>query len=357
MSLLWVPGGWVGAKYQVVDHVGTGGMAEVWRGVMRGTAGFVRPVAIKRILPQLLAVPEFVGMFVEEASILSQLIHANIVQVFDFERDAEGGYFLVMEWVEGLDLQAYLKTYARQRQRTPWPLIAAVAIETLRGLAAAHEHVDGLGRRAAVIHRDVTPQNIILGTSGCAKLTDFGLARATDRARRTSPGIVKGKLAYLAPETTRDQPPSPQSDIFSLGVVLWEALAGRPLYAGGTDVQIFDLARNADIPPLAEIRGDLPAELLHAIGRALERAPEDRFPSARDFLRHLTGVLRRTDQPADSYALSHSVIEARCILGQPPPGILRRRPPPPPDGERAKAAATAEVLSEEDLLDLLPGDH
>jgi serine/threonine-protein kinase len=350
----------IGGKYELLEFVGTGGMAEVWRAVAHGTAGFARPVAIKRILPALIEVPDFVAMFVEEARLGSQLLHSNIAQIYDFERDEAGAYFLVMEWVDGLDLRRFLRTYSDLGQRPAWPVIAAIAVETLRGLGAAHERVDADGRRSPVIHRDVTPQNILLSTSGVAKLSDFGLARAMDRARTTSPGVVKGKLAYLAPELTRGEPPSVQSDIFSMGVVLWEALAGRPLYEGPTDVEIFQRARSAEIPPLASIRDDLPEGLAAAVERALATRPEDRFSSARELLRTLTRTLREVHQSMDSYALSQSVIEARCILGLPPPfiftppsvsiaieGMTAARPSDP------AGSAPAEPLDDDDLLELL----
>jgi eukaryotic-like serine/threonine-protein kinase len=345
----------VANKYELLEFVGRGGMAEVWRAQAHGTAGFSRPVAVKRILSELIAVPDFVAMFVEEARVGSQLLHSNIVQIYDFERDDEGAYCLVMEWIDGLDLRRYLKTYSDLEQRTPWPLIAAIAVETLRGLGAAHERVDPQGHRSPVIHRDVTPQNILLSTNGVAKLTDFGLARAMDRARTTSPGVVKGKLAYLAPELTRGEPPSVQSDIFSMGVVLWEALAGRPLYEGPTDVEIFQRARMAEVPSLTSIRDDLPAELSQAVERALALQPEARFSSAREFLHTLTRSLRELHQSTDSYALSQSVIEARCILGLPPPFILA--PPSVTISVESLSPADGSVptqpLSDADLLELV----
>lgn len=349
----------LGGKYELVELVGEGGMAEVWRAVAHGTAGFARPVAIKRILPALTELPDFVAMFVEEARLGSQLLHSNIVQIYDFERDETGAYYLVMEWVDGLDLRRFLKTYSELGQRPAWPVIAAIAVETLRGLGAAHERVGAEGRRSPVIHRDVTPQNILLSTSGVAKLTDFGLARAMDRARTTSPGIVKGKLAYLAPELTHGEPPTVQSDIFSMGVVLWEALAGRPLYEGPTDVEIFQRARSAEVPPLASLRDDLPEGLAASAERALATRPEDRFSSARQFLRALTRTLREVHQSMDSYALAQSVIEARCILGLPPHFIFT-----PPSvtiavetltaaGSSAPAASDpAELLDDDDLLEI-----
>ncbi len=340
-----------GGKYELLEFVGQGGMAEVWRALMHGAAGFNRPVAIKRILPTLSAVPDFVAMFVEEARVGSQLLHPNIAQVYDFDQE-RGEYFLVLEWIEGLDLRRYLSTYSELGQRSPWPLVAAIAVETLRGLGAAHERIDLQGRRSPVIHRDVTPQNILISTNGIAKLTDFGLARAMDRARITSPGVVKGKLAYLAPELTRGEPPSVESDIFSLGVVLWEALAGRLLYEGPTDVDVFERARAADVPPLGEIRDDLPDPLVAAVVRALAPRAEERFSSAREFLRAITRVLREHHQSTDAYALSQSIFEARCILGMPPPSIAT----PPSvtitiEEARAVPPTPPEALGDDDLLE------
>jgi eukaryotic-like serine/threonine-protein kinase len=326
----------IAGKYELIDLAGEGGMASVWRGLMHGAAGFSRPVAVKRIHPELIAVPEFVTMFVEEARLGSQLLHPSIVQVYDFERDHAGVFFLVMEWVEGLDLARYLQTYQGHGQRAPWPLVVAIVVETLRGLAAAHERVDPQGRRVPVIHRDVTPHNILIGVNGNVKLSDFGLARAMDRARSTHPDIVKGKLAYLAPEVAHGGEASVQSDIFSLGVVLWEALAGRRLYEGVNNLEVLLKARGATIPSLVAFRQDLPTPLVSAVRKALAPAPVDRFGSARELLRALTKVLRGVLEPSDSFALAHSVIEARCVLGLPPRSIFvsaRAQPPPLPKGD------------------------
>jgi eukaryotic-like serine/threonine-protein kinase len=326
--------GLIRGRYELLELAGEGGMATVWRGLMHGAAGYTRPVAVKRLLPTLLRRPEFVQMFVEEARVNSQLLHTNIVQILDFDEDEAGSYFLVMEWVEGLDLKRYLATFHEVGRLTAWPLIAAIAVETLRGLSAAHDRIDSAGQRSPVIHRDVTPQNVLLGTNGNVKLTDFGLARAVDRSRITNPQVVKGKLAYLAPELTEHGAPSERSDIYSLGVVLWEALAGRGLFQGHTDVSVFLKAKAAEVPQLTRFRDDLPDDLVAAVHCALARRPEDRFASARDFLRALVQILRGVSHSTDAWAIGHSVIEARCFMGNPPPGIglpqpAARRPASP----------------------------
>jgi serine/threonine-protein kinase len=220
-----------------------------------------------------------------------------------------------MEWVEGLDLGRYIKAYKQAGQKTPWPLIAAIGIESLRGLGAAHERIDGIGRRAPVIHRDVTPQNILIGTNGIIKLTDFGLSRAADRARMTHPKIIKGKLAYLSPEVAWGKEATEQSDIFCLALVLWEALSGHQVYQGKSDVDVFLKARKAEIPSIYEFRDDLPAELVGTLERALAQEINERFISAQQMLRSLAALLRKTHQPTDAMEISRSVIQARDVLG------------------------------------------
>lgn len=309
----------IAGKFELIERAGEGGMATVYRAVMHGAAGFSRLVAIKAIRPNLLSNNEFVDMFVEEARVGSQLQHSNIVQTFDFGQDDQGTYFLVLEWVEGIDLGHYLTAYAKSGHRCDWPLVAAIGVESLRGLGAAHDRVDARGRRVPVIHRDVTPQNILIGTNGIVKLSDFGLSRAMDRLQMTHPDTVKGKLRYLAPEVTQGQPASPQSDLFSLGIVLWEALAERPLYPGRSDAEVFMAARKAEIPPLKELRDDLPDELIAVVERALAREPEARFKTAKEMLRGLTRVLRNIPESTDAYTISQTVLVARRFLGLPAP--------------------------------------
>ena len=208
-------------------------MATVWRGCVRGAAGFARTVAIKRMLPSLSESEDFAAMFVEEARVVADLSHPNIVQVQDFGLDERGGYFIVMEWVEGLDLGRWLFSHRRDRVPTAWQSVVTVGAAIARALYCAHERVDGEGRPAPVFHRDVTPSNILIDVYGVPKLSDFGLARAMDRITLTTPGVVKGKLAYVAPELVGGHKASSASDVYSLGVVLWEALAGRRLFEAG----------------------------------------------------------------------------------------------------------------------------
>jgi len=305
----------IAGKYQLTEPLGEGGMAMVWKGLTLGAAGFSRRVAIKSVLPELAHDTKFAAMFVEEARVVSELAHPNIVQVHDFDHDDDGNYFIVMEYVDGLDLDKWIDAYKRAGERTPWHYTAAIGIEVLRALTAAHERKDSLGRPSPVIHRDVTPTNILLGKNGIVKLADFGLARATDRASMTKPGTVKGKLAYMAPEVLTGKSASEKSDIFCLGIVLWEALVQRRLYDGKTDLEVIMKAREANVPNLTAHRDDIPRALAEVIAGALTKKPEDRYESAREMQRALASILRTHPEPTDSEPLARSVQKALEIRG------------------------------------------
>lgn len=314
----------VHGRYEILEPAGDGGMAKVYRAVTRGAAGFQRPVAIKRVHEHLAGSTEFVRMFIEEARVCSELDHPNIVQVHDFGVD-RNGYYLVMEWVDGLHLGQYVHSFAKRSTPLPHRYAVAIAAQVLAGLSEAHERLAQDGTPAPVIHRDVTPHNILVSVTGVAKLTDFGLARAMDRARMTSPDVVKGKLSYLAPELVQGKSASPASDIYALGIVLWEALTGERLFAGETDQERIRKVRMAEVPPLAERRKDLPEALLAAVERALRPDPSQRFENADQMGRELLRVL--SPDPVGARELGQSVVEARIALGLTPRSM---RPPSAP---------------------------
>jgi serine/threonine-protein kinase len=311
----------VHGRYELLELAGSGGMAHVYRAVARGAAGFQRQVALKRIREQLTNSTEFVRMFIEEARVCSDLDHGNIVQVYDFGVDSRG-YYLVMEWIDGVHLGQYMDVLAQRGQALPWRHVAAIGAQVLSGLAAAHEHVDASGRAIPVIHRDVTPQNILLSVSGIAKLTDFGLARATDRASMTDPEVVKGKLSYLAPELVYGQPATVQSDLYSLGIVLWEALAGERLFWGETASERVRKVREAEVPPLASRRASLPAQLVAIVERALARNPSQRYASAEAM--HDALLLSLGEQLVSARELGQAAITSRVACGLAPRSV---RPP------------------------------
>jgi serine/threonine protein kinase len=308
---------WIGKKYELLEPVGEGGMAKVWRGLAHGASGFTCRVAIKRVLQQLEGDAHVVELFVEEARVVSQLQHPNIVQVHDFDRDEEGHYFLVMEWVGGLDLSQWLRSF--DGETTPWHIVAEIGVEVLRALQAAHEHTDDAGLATPIIHRDVTPSNVLLSRMGIVKLADFGMARAADRAAMTAPGMLKGKLAYSAPELINQEPATARSDLFSLGVVLWEALAGKRLFAGRDPIATLQNVLEAEVPSLLDLRPDVPLAFATSVHRALQRNPARRFPSAADMQRALAGLSRHYPERVDDRALSFSVRRAMQRAAQAKP--------------------------------------
>lgn len=294
-------------RYELVERLGQGGMAVVWRGTLHGASGFRCPVAIKRINPEYRNYPEVIEMFVEEARVGAALHHPNIVQAFDFRKDEDGNYYLVTELVDGPHFGQWVRAHQQRRRMLPWDITIAIAIEVLKALEAAHNRLNDLGDVTPVLHRDVTPGNILLDRSGVTKLADFGLARAMDRAPTTRPNVVKGKLSYLAPELVQGHAPSVRSDIFSLGVVLWEALSGKRLFDAETDIDVYRMLQAPKIPLLSMQRRDLPMGVTTAVHRALERLPAQRFQSARTMRETLTEALRILPSPPDATALANSI--------------------------------------------------
>lgn len=301
------PGRILSGRYELVEPLGKGGMAIVWRGIMHGADGFRRGVAIKRIDPSCRGFLEVLEMFVEEARVGGLLTHSNIVQVYDFGADETGERYLVSELVRGPHFGQWLDAYQAQGSPAPWELVTAIAVEVLRALDAAHSHLDANGRSLAVLHRDVTPGNILLDSSGVVKLADFGLARAMDRGQITRPNIVKGKLSYIAPELLLGGPASVGTDLFSLGIVMWEALTGRRLFQAETDLEVVELVKQCRVPLLSRERPQLPLGLTSAVHRALERDPLRRFASARAMLESLTEVLRVLPRSVDGRVIAASI--------------------------------------------------
>ncbi len=306
----------IGGRYQLVESMAEGGLSTVWQGVARSSEVFARPVAVKVMKRELSRVDgPYLSMLLEEARIGARLQHSNLVQVIDFvtEATAQGPvYCLVMEWIDGLTLKALLRVEHDMERVVPWPLVATVGLRVLRGLAAAHEYRAPDGSLSPVIHRDVSPQNIMLALNGDVKLGDFGMAHARDRiAELTQPGFVKGTLSYIAPEVLKGEPATPLSDLFSLSVTLWEALAGERLFHAKSDAEVVDQIRRCDVPPLTGKRGDLPARLAATVHRGLAGEPSARFASARDMANHVANVLRESDWGDADGLVAAAVARAR----------------------------------------------
>jgi serine/threonine-protein kinase len=338
----------VAGKYELIEIAGEGGMAVVWRARMHGAAGFARPVAVKKMKQSLINQRTHVAMFVEEARVGAELTHPNVVQVVDFVEDTDNTFCLVTEWVEGIDLARFLRAYRARRERMSWALATALGVGALRGLSAAHERCTMMGELSPVIHRDVSPQNILLGVNGVVKISDFGLARARDRLQSlTAPGMVKGKISYLAPEVARGLPASPMTDLFAMGSVLWEALAGRALFDGAADRDVFRKIHQGEIQPLGTERSGLPERLVRVIHRALAVEPAERFPSARAMAHELASVLAGTlSEGRDAQTLlGRAVADARKTLSPQPATIT-----PPPASTDSVALKTLEI-AQSDMIE------
>jgi serine/threonine-protein kinase len=331
------PGLIVGGRYELLEVAGRGGMADVWRGRVRGDSGFVREVAIKQMHQNLAIQPQYVAMFVEEARVGSLLQSPNISEVHDFVHD-RGYYYMILEWIEGVDLGSWIKWHVARGEQTRWELVAAVAVGVLRGLAAAHERVQPDGTQLPIVHRDVSPHNVLLTTRGMVKLIDFGLAFAPDRPQETTePGIVKGKMSYLAPEIVTGGRPTPASDQFACGSVLWESLVGRKLFDGETDYEAYCRLRDCLVQPLRPLRPDVPPAFTQIIQRALSPDTGDRFPSTREMARQIGTALKKVQLRKDLHTvLSRSVHDARSSID------LGAR-----DGEVSDITPLAELLPDE----------
>jgi serine/threonine-protein kinase len=278
-------------KYKILDRLDAGGMAEVFVAESESMKGFKKRVAIKRILPHLTKNQKFVQMFLDEAKLSLQLEHANIVNVFDIGR-ADASFFIVMEYVEGVNLKKIIESYRRAGRMVPIEQSIYVLREVCEGLAYAHDSTDlTTGKPLGIVHRDVSPPNILLSKRGEIKLVDFGLAKATSQLEETDPGVVKGKFSYLSPEAASGLNVDMRADIFSVGILLYEMLTGQRLFYGENDYHTVELVRKAEVPPISSINPQVPPEMEEVISRALARDPDDRYQHASDFSEDLTKLL------------------------------------------------------------------
>jgi serine/threonine-protein kinase len=263
-------------RYVLFDPIASGGMAEVVLGRMRGAAGFALTVAVKRLLPEHAGVRRFVEMFVDEARLAARVRHPNVVPILDLVVD-EGAPFLVMEHVLGVTLAELLRLVAERGERIPPPVVGSVLRDTLEGLHAAHEARGERGEPLSIVHRDVSPQNVLVGADGVARVLDFGVARGGGRVQASTGGALKGKVLYMAPEVLASGEASPASDVYSAGVVLWEALtARRPFSGAGGQLLLAELE-----PPSRAVPG-LPPAIDGVVRRAMSPVPEARFATGRE---------------------------------------------------------------------------
>src|SRR3954463_6548754 len=270
-------------RYTITERIDHGGMAEVFRGVAESMEGFKKAVAIKRILPNLTKNQKFVSMFLDEARLSLLLQHANIVAVFDISKTPDNAYFLVMEFVDGCNLKALIERQKQKGKRIDAAHSIYLMIECCKALQYAHalEHPE-TNEALGIVHRDISPPNILLSKNGEVKLVDFGLAKANSQIESTDPGVVKGKFSYLSPEAASGQPVDHRADVFSVGIILWELFTGKRLFYGDTDYQTVELVRQARIPSIAALNPEIEPELEAVVRKALAREPNDRYQSAAD---------------------------------------------------------------------------
>ncbi len=296
--------------YVLGERLGLGGMAEVFVGRRAGPHGFAKRFAIKRILPELAKDSRFVAMFIDEARICAALQHPNIVEVVDFG-ESQGELFMAMEYVDGLSLARLLRHVASKRERFPIPIALLIARSVLRALAYAHEATDEQGRPLGLVHRDVSPGNVLISRQGAVKLADFGIVRGVTLDRRTDPGELKGKLGYMSPEQVIGAEVDPRSDVFAVGILLAEMLIACPLFAGKDELEVLTRIHEANLSTFDQHGQHVHAELASIVRRALAREPWQRFPSAREFALALESFAVRNEHVLDDAELSRWV----CALG------------------------------------------
>ena len=270
-------------------------MAEVFRAVMPGAQGFKQTLVVKRIIAERAHTSDFVDMFVQEARIGALLNHPNIVQVFDFGTVGDD-YFLAMEYLRGHDVSAVMKRLHEHGRVFPVPVAAFVAHEVAACLGYAHALTAADGKRLNIVHRDVSPSNIMCLRTGGVKLLDFGIAKVFGEAsvEHTQHGLFKGKLAYVPPERIKNAPLDGRGDLFALGVVLWEMLAGRRLFRGKDELQTLTNVMEKVVPPPSSLNPDVPASLDRIVLRAVARDPDERYATGQEMADDLDDVLRET---------------------------------------------------------------
>jgi len=297
-------------KYRVIKRLEAGGMAEVFLGESLSVQGFTKRVAIKRVLPDLAKNKRFIRMFLDEARLGARLNHANIVSVIDIGAD-DDTYFLVMEFVDGANMKTLQHLLDQQSRRIAPKEMVFIAMEACRGLSYAHELVDDEGTPLQIVHRDISPPNILLTRRGEVKVADFGLAKAASlQLEKTDPGVVKGKFAYLSPEAAMGEEVDARADVFSLGTLIWEMLANRRLFLGDSDYDTVQNVREAKVPRLAEFNTDVDEALEQILAKAMARDRDQRYASARDLGKSLAEYLFSQQLTMTSYELGSLVSSA-----------------------------------------------
>ena len=315
--------------YQLIKRIAYGGMAEIHLAKTQGLQGFERLLALKVIHPKYSEDQEFIDMLVDEAKLAVQLSHGNICQTFDLGR-IDNTYYIAMEFIDGKDLYQLLVKCSELDIEIPFDIIAFIALSTAAGLQYAHTRSDNYGRELNLIHRDISPQNVIVSYDGEVKIVDFGIAKASQRGKETESGVIKGKFFYMSPEQAWGENIDHRTDIFSTGICLYEMITGEMLYNEEKALVLLDKVRKAEIPDMRALRPDLPAELERITRDALRRDRDERYESAGALQGALSGFLYKNwpkfNRRRIADFMKHVFGDNRFVLPMPP------KPGPEPVG-------------------------
>jgi eukaryotic-like serine/threonine-protein kinase len=330
--------------YELLRRIATGGMAEVYLARRGGPHGFKKIVAVKRILPQYARDPDFVAMFVDEARVCARLGHPNIVQVFDFG-EQDGELYMAMEYVDGTTGARLIRAAASRGEDVSLDVCLHITLSVLRALECAHGARDDNGKPLALVHRDVSPGNVLIDRSGAVKLTDFGIARAAEIERRTDAGQLKGKLGYMSPEQVVGRELDARSDLFTVGIVLAEMLILRPLFSGGKELDVLMRIRDADVSPIDRTSTKVPDDVRSALFKALARDPNLRWPNAAAFAEAIEDIVRRRRLQVGPSKLAAFVEKLGLVAG-----------PDVEEETRETGAPTAQIESDTSLRIVVPDE-
>ncbi|MBK6684718.1 MAG: protein kinase [Deltaproteobacteria bacterium] len=294
-------------RYEIIRKIATGGMAELFLARFVGPGGFEKRCALKRILPQFASDQVFTRMFLNEARVTAMFDHPNLVQIFELGQDDDGQFFIAMELVNGINLRQLLHLVHERGIRIPPELAAFMVTQALDGLAYAHDFRDPDGRALNLVHRDISPQNILVSYDGWVKLVDFGIVKGNSISSETQAGMLKGKVAYMSPEQATGEHIDGRSDLFSLGVCFYELVAQERPFQAINEIMTLKAILEHQPPPITAYVPDIADGLEEAIHRALEKLPSDRYNHAREFQEHLSHVLRACPNPIGRHTLSEFI--------------------------------------------------
>ncbi|MCA9537978.1 MAG: serine/threonine protein kinase, partial [Myxococcales bacterium] len=339
-------------RYILLERIAIGGMAEIFKAKAPGLGGFEKILAIKRLHPRYSQDADFIEMLIDEARITVELSHSNIGQIFDLGKVDEH-YFIAMEYIDGRDLYRVLKRLRDRQQQMPIDAAAYIAMDTCAGLDYAHRKKDSRSRPLHIVHRDVSPQNVLVSFEGEVKIVDFGIAKAALRAYETEAGIIKGKFYYMSPQQVACEHLDHTTDLYSLGIVLYEMLTGELLYKDDDEITLLSRVRRAEIEPPSHLRPEIPPALEQIVMRALARERGDRYPSAQHMQRELARFLRGSEVAFNKAKLAQLMRDMFFDESVNSDATV----PVDPIRERSELSPDAQsVISIADMADFLEGD-